>query len=130
MSRPRTPGEVARWRHELSTLAPERQDAVIRMLAEALADCLRCEEPIRRCDPRHLVDSRLHHLHCAGGGDVSAKLLRVEDVAEILDMRVDRVYRLVREDAIPHIRFGRSVKFRAESIEEWLGELERGNGRR
>jgi hypothetical protein len=35
------------------------------------------------------------------------------------------------EDAwkrIPHLRFGRTYRFRAEAIERWLKEEERGNG--
>jgi hypothetical protein len=64
MLRPCTPGEVARWRRQLRALRPERQDAVIRMLAEAVADCPTCEEPVRRCDPRRLGDSQLAHLRC------------------------------------------------------------------
>jgi excisionase family DNA binding protein len=55
---------------------------------------------------------------------VADRLLTAEDVAELIGMRTDYVYRLARRDAIPHLRFGRTVRFRSESIEEWLEEEE------
>jgi excisionase family DNA binding protein len=61
---------------------------------------------------------------------VSDRLLTAEDVAQILGMRTDFLYRLAREGRIPHLRFGRTLRFRAEAIETWLEEQERGNGRR
>ena len=67
MRRPCAPGEVARWRQQLSCLPSERQDAVIRMIAEEVAVCPYCEESVRRCDPRRLVGDRLMHLRCASG---------------------------------------------------------------
>ncbi|MGH7487789.1 MAG: helix-turn-helix domain-containing protein [bacterium] len=39
------------------------------------------------------------------------------------------VYRLCREKRIPHIRPGRSVRFRAESLERWTAEQEEASGR-
>jgi excisionase family DNA binding protein len=61
---------------------------------------------------------------------VSDRLLTAEDVAQILGMRTDFIYRLAREGRIPHLRFGRTLRFRAEAIARWLEEEERGNGRR
>ena len=58
------------------------------------------------------------------------RLLSAEDVAQIIGMRVDLVYKLARRDEIPHLRFGRTLRFRAEAIDRWLEESERGNGRR
>ena len=55
-------------------------------------------------------------------------LLRAEDVAERLQLRVDHIYKLAREGQIPHLRFGRSLRFRADAIDRWLEEQERGNG--
>ena len=52
------------------------------------------------------------------------RLLTAEDIAEMLGMRVDYVYALTRRDAIPHLRFGRTLRFRPEAIEVWLEELE------
>ncbi len=58
------------------------------------------------------------------------RLLTAEDVAELIGMTPAYIYRLVRCDQIPHLRFGRTVRFRSASIEEWLCEQEeRGNGR-
>jgi excisionase family DNA binding protein len=59
----------------------------------------------------------------------AASLLTVDD-AQIIGMRTGYVYALARRDEIPHLRFGRTIRFRAEAIEEWLCESERGNRRR
>ena len=55
-------------------------------------------------------------------------LLRAEDVAERLGMTTDFIYRLAREGRIPHLRFGRSLRFRSEAITRWLEEQEQSNG--
>lgn len=57
---------------------------------------------------------------------MSNRLLNAEEVAELIGMRVDFVYALARRDEIPHLRFGRTVRFRSEALEEWLRESERG----
>lgn len=59
------------------------------------------------------------------GGD-SARLLEAEDVANYLGVRTDWVYREVRAGRLPHIRLGRAVRFRSESIEAWIDSRERG----
>jgi excisionase family DNA binding protein len=56
------------------------------------------------------------------------RLWDAEDVADMLGMTTDWVYREVREDRIPHIKLGpRRVRFRKEAIDEWLLAHERGN---
>jgi len=55
----------------------------------------------------------------------AARLLEAEDVANYLGMRTDWVYREVRAGRLPHIRLGRAVRFRRESIELWLEARER-----
>lgn len=60
-------------------------------------------------------------------GDQSAsRLLEADDVARYLGMRTDWVYREVRAGRLPHIRLGRAVRFRRDSIEAWLAARERG----
>lgn len=59
--------------------------------------------------------------HRSGG-----RLLTAEEVAEIIGMRVDYVYALSRRGQIPHLRFGRTLRFRADAIEAWLVAAERG----
>jgi excisionase family DNA binding protein len=55
---------------------------------------------------------------------VPERLLEAEDVAGILGMTTDWVYREVRAKRLPHIRLGRYVRFRRESIEAWLDARE------
>jgi excisionase family DNA binding protein len=57
------------------------------------------------------------------------RLLRAEEVAERLQLTTDFVYALARKGAIPHLRLGRAVRFRAEAIDNWLAASERGNGK-
>lgn len=63
-------------------------------------------------------------------GDRAPQLLDAEQVAEIIGMRVEHVYALSRRGQIPHLRFGRTLRFRAEAIDAWLRAAERGTVRR
>ena len=60
----------------------------------------------------------------------SDRLIDAREVARILGMRVDYVWELCRLEEIPHQRFGRTLRFRREAIEEWLREREHGSMRR
>jgi excisionase family DNA binding protein len=55
---------------------------------------------------------------------MAERLLTVDDIAQLIGMRADYVYALARRGEIPHLRFGRTVRFRNESIERWLQEQE------
>ena len=55
----------------------------------------------------------------------TSRLLEADEVAEYLGMRTDWVYREVRAGRLPHIRLGRAVRFRRESIDAWLEARER-----
>jgi excisionase family DNA binding protein len=57
----------------------------------------------------------------------SERLLTADEVAEIIGMRVDYVFALSRRNQIPHLRFGRTLRFRADAIESWLRAAERGS---
>jgi excisionase family DNA binding protein len=55
---------------------------------------------------------------------VPDRLLTAEDVAGRIGMTPAFVYKLCREGRIPHLRFGRSIRFRWESVERWMDEQE------
>ena len=55
-----------------------------------------------------------------------SSLLYAEDVAELLGVSKPWVYAEVRAGRVPHVRLGRYVRFRRESIEQWLRDLETG----
>lgn len=55
-----------------------------------------------------------------------SRLLEADDVARYIGMTSDWVYREVRAGRMPHIRLGRYVRFRRESIDAWLAARERG----
>jgi excisionase family DNA binding protein len=59
---------------------------------------------------------------------VADRLLTAAQVAERLQLPVDHVYLFVRRGEIPHLRFGRTVRFREVAITRWLEEQERGKG--
>jgi excisionase family DNA binding protein len=54
------------------------------------------------------------------------QLLEARHVAELIGMTPDWVYAEVRAGRIPHVKLGRYVRFRSESIDAWIIELERG----
>jgi excisionase family DNA binding protein len=53
-------------------------------------------------------------------------LLTADELAAIIGMGTDWIYAEVRAGRIPHVRLGRYVRFRPESIDQWIIELERG----
>jgi excisionase family DNA binding protein len=51
---------------------------------------------------------------------MNMKLLFAEQVAEILGVRIDRVYELARRNEIPVVRLGRQVRFDEEELHVWI----------
>ena len=49
-------------------------------------------------------------------------ILTVHEVADYLRMSEAKVYRLVKEHAIPVIRIGKTWRFRKDVLDDWLGE--------
>lgn len=52
-------------------------------------------------------------------------LLTADDLADLLGVHVQWVYKQVRRGRIPHVKLGRSLRFRREAIDAWLKEQER-----
>ena len=48
------------------------------------------------------------------------QLLKVSDVAEMLQLSEDRVYTLAREQIIPSVRIGRTLRFSSKAIDEFI----------
>lgn len=48
------------------------------------------------------------------------RLLTAAEVAEILAVTPARVYELVRQDVLPHVRLGRQVRIDPDRLEEWI----------
>ena len=55
---------------------------------------------------------------------VVARLMTAEQVAELLGMDVEWVWKMSRRGEIPTITFGRFRRYRREAILRWLEELE------
>lgn len=54
------------------------------------------------------------------------RLLTADDVADMLGVGRDWVYAEARAGRIPHVKLGRSVRFRAARVAAWLAEIESG----
>lgn len=57
---------------------------------------------------------------------MSDLVMDANELAGLLSMGYDWILREARADRIPHVRLGRKVLFRRDSIEQWLAERERG----
>ena len=52
--------------------------------------------------------------------------LTVGEIATYLGLSKDFIYILVRENRIPHVRVGRRILFKRESIDKWFEDMEDG----
>lgn len=48
------------------------------------------------------------------------RLLTAAEAAEILAVTPARVYELVRQDVLPHVRLGRQVRIDPDRLEAWI----------
>lgn len=55
-----------------------------------------------------------------------SKFWKVEQVAERCNYSVFSIRRLAAQDKIPHRRFGRTLRFDPDEIEQWLRQIARG----
>ncbi len=51
------------------------------------------------------------------------KLFTVSEVADILNVKLDRVYSLAREKILPAVCLGRQLRFSSSAIEKFIGRL-------
>ncbi len=57
--------------------------------------------------------------------DTTEQLLSIKDVAQWLGLRQPQLRAKVREgNGPPHLRIGKLIKFRRQSVERWLDEQE------
>lgn len=52
-------------------------------------------------------------------------VITAQEVADMIGVHVQWVYKETRRGRIPHIRLGRAIRYRPESIEQWLADSER-----
>ena len=53
---------------------------------------------------------------------VNRRLLNVEEVAHMLDMRTSTIYEWVSQRRIPFVKCGRLTKFDLQRIDDWIDE--------
>ena len=53
---------------------------------------------------------------------MNRRLINVEEVAHMLDMSKDTIYKWVTQRKIPFVKCGRLTKFDVEKIETWIEE--------
>lgn len=74
----------------------------------------------------HRVASSARHLR---DDDVLPRLLDVTEVADVLGVNVRHVRRLVFENRIPYLKWGRLVRFDPRELERWLRSVYRPEAR-
>ena len=57
----------------------------------------------------------------------NGSLLFADDVAAMVGMTRDWIYAETRAGRIPHVALGRYYRYRPESIDAWLRDIERGS---
>ena len=57
---------------------------------------------------------------------MSERLLRAEEVAAFLAVKVSWVREATRDGRLPHLRLGRYRRYRLSDIERWLSEQQAG----
>jgi len=55
------------------------------------------------------------------------KILTVKETADVLKVKPQRVYRMMRDDGLPCIRLGRQVRVDEDSLKKWLNAHRRVN---
>lgn len=55
---------------------------------------------------------------------IKRSTLEAKEVAVYLGLSVDSIYKLAREKEIPHVKVGRRLLFKKDSIDRWLSEME------
>ena len=53
-----------------------------------------------------------------------SEFIDAAEMARRLDLSRSRIYSMAKEGEIPSLRFGRYLRFRWESVVEWLAEVE------
>lgn len=51
---------------------------------------------------------------------MGTEILKPEEVAELLAVNKETIYRLARKDEIPHFHIGKLLRFSKDQIEDWL----------
>jgi excisionase family DNA binding protein len=60
--------------------------------------------------------------------DELSEILTIPEVAKYLRMSPSKVYYLVAQGAIPHLKIGRNVRIRRRDLDKWLVQHVGGNG--
>lgn len=54
------------------------------------------------------------------GGGRTVRLMKIDEVARVLDVPVDRGYALARKGVIPVVRIGRQVRIDRDQLAAWI----------
>ena len=64
------------------------------------------------------------HLRKEKGETFQPLLLNIPQVMKLLGLNRSKVYKLIRLEGLPVVRFGRSVRVSPTSLQQWLVERE------
>lgn len=50
------------------------------------------------------------------------EILNADEMAQYLDLSKQTIYKLIKEESMPHYRAGKSIRFNLEEVLKWLEE--------
>lgn len=51
---------------------------------------------------------------------MQTRLMKIQEVAEILDVTEDRAYQMAREGLLPVVRLGRQIRIDQGRLQDWI----------
>lgn len=91
---------------------PEQMQLIVLRARQALTEALQLLQPPVAGMPDAPV--------APAEGGRSEELLTVREAAKRLTISAKKLYRMAASDRVPHVRLGRSVRFRREDLERWI----------
>jgi excisionase family DNA binding protein len=71
-----------------------------------------------------LVTRRVKTKTVTGSEVMERQTINVQEAAAFIGVSKDLVYQLVRQKDIPHLKVGKRILFRKESLERWMNNQE------
>lgn len=91
---------------------PEQMQLIVLRARQALTDALQLlQQPVADMPDSPAGPAEGRH---------AEELLTVRDAAKLLTISAKKLYRMAALGRVPHVRLGRSVRFRREDLERWI----------
>lgn len=93
---------------------PEQIQLVVLRARSVLLEALACLQPPQLEKPEIMI--------APPDGTQGKGLMTVKEAAALLAVSAKKLYRMAALGRVPHVRLGRSLRFRREDLERWLGQ--------